>query len=255
MRFIILILVLFLFQCEYGKILEVYKQNKLGIEKQSDKKFEDSIPFFYESKSYNFRSYIPNYNLGNTYLLQNKFADAHKKYEESLDEKPDFVESIYNDGVLLYTWGEFELDPKICNTKKAKELWEQSKTRFEESISKDKSSIYKKQSIENKEFIASKLEELLKKDKSICENLHTEQKDANTNESNDKNKNDSNQKNSNANQSPSLSSEEQEQIEKELQRIKGKEMSSKSYRRSRHQQNSKKYKTEELKKVLEETVW
>lgn len=289
MIFKIIIFILILINCDYKKYLEAHKQNQLGIEKQIENKLEESIPAFHFSKSFQFKSYIPNYNLGNTYLAQKNYLEAHKKYEESLDEKPDFVEAIYNDGILLYLWGKEELDPKICNIEKTKNLWTESKNRFEDSYKKDTSKKYLKQSKENSEFLFLKLKELEEKGKSICEENQKEkenkeqeknqkqenkqnpensdsndkaqnQPNKNQNEkdkSDSKDKNESDQKgNENSEKpKPSLSSDEEKKIGDEIKRIKDKEQNSKSFRRSRHQQSSKKYKTEELKKVLEDTVW
>lgn len=73
---------------------------------------------------------IPTYNLGRSYVLSERYAEAHETFEEALLLAPELAEAYYDDGLALYCWGAAERDPRNCDLARTRDLWQAASERL-----------------------------------------------------------------------------------------------------------------------------
>jgi hypothetical protein len=157
-------------------ILKAHQWNEEGRKSFDKKSYDEAKLYFTKSLSFSVREHIPTFNLGKVYFAQKDFPSAHDKFQKAILLNRDFVDAVYLDGVTLYEWGVFELQPEICDTERAKVLWEQSIVRFGEAIQLsglfEKTDLYK----QNQEYLRSELRRLEELGEDFCEKKSEEKK-------------------------------------------------------------------------------
>lgn len=130
---VFLIFISFSFMSCKNKVLNAHKENETGIDRYTVSLKEQARKHFERSALFRIKEDIPLLNLGNNYIKNKQYKDAHTYFQRAMHANPAKAEVYFNDGVALFLWAEDELDPEGCYLAKSAELYDQAIARFEEA--------------------------------------------------------------------------------------------------------------------------
>ncbi|HNI94771.1 MAG TPA: VWA domain-containing protein [Leptospiraceae bacterium] len=175
-----LLLLLNLFSCrEFDPVTlaKADRYNEAGRTKTREGSQEEARLNYGKSALYGFRSYIPEYNTGVAYFRERDYDKAHEYFQKAVQEKPDFQEALYNDGISLYRLGQNELKEEICNLKRAETFFENALRRMKETADAGGRRKISENALDLGNFFESELEDLKKKGEEKCREKQDEKKE------------------------------------------------------------------------------
>lgn len=113
-----------------------YRLTEEGRHAHAAEDYTEAASKFEQAAALDVKPHIPTYNLGLTLHATGQLAQAHTAMEQAIALDPSFAHAFYGDGVVLYEWGEVELDEEACRYERTRELWNMSISRFESAISR-----------------------------------------------------------------------------------------------------------------------
>ena len=99
------------------------RENERGIAADALGSWPQARVHYDRSRAFDVRPEIPAYNLARSVTLQEDWSEAHDLYQSALELAPQLAVAHYNDGHVLYLWGEAELDLEGCELDRSLELW------------------------------------------------------------------------------------------------------------------------------------
>ena len=106
------------------------RENERGIAADALGNSQQARVHYDRSRAFGVEAEIPAYNLARSVTLQEDWSEAHDLYQNALELAPRLAVGHYNDGHVLYRWGEAELDLEGCQLERALELWDAARRRF-----------------------------------------------------------------------------------------------------------------------------
>ncbi len=144
------------------------RYNESGRKKGAEGSQEEARLNYGKSVLYGFRAYIPEYNTGVSYFQEKDYDKAHEYFQKAVEQKPDFQEALYNDGISLYRLGLNELKEEICNLKRAETFFENSIRRMKETVDAGGKRKVSENALDLGNFLESELEDLKTKGEAKC---------------------------------------------------------------------------------------
>ncbi|MBE7440731.1 MAG: VWA domain-containing protein [Spirochaetales bacterium] len=151
----LLALPLFL-SCQWN-LWKAHLYNEEGIVFFHSSAMENAGESFLKSQSLGVRSEVPLYNEARVEREKGNYSQAHDLYQKAMQLEGDFAAALFNDGVLLYEWGQKEKDPAMCHLQRTRELWEAARLRFQAGPLRRKEEPLSRQAAENDAFIEKEL--------------------------------------------------------------------------------------------------
>ena len=87
--------------------------NGAGIARDAARDHRAARPRYERSRAYEVEPQIPAYNLARSVALSGDYSEAHDLSQEALLLDPDLGEAHFNDGVILYFWGQADRGTSI----------------------------------------------------------------------------------------------------------------------------------------------
>jgi tetratricopeptide (TPR) repeat protein len=106
------------------------RENERGIAADALGSWPRARVHYDRSRAFGVRPEIPAFNLARSVTLQEDWSEAHELYQGALEMAPRLAVAHYNDGHVLYRWGEAELDLESCQLERTLELWDAARRRF-----------------------------------------------------------------------------------------------------------------------------
>ena len=106
------------------------RENERGIAADALESWPQARVHYDRSRAFEMRPEIPAYNLARSVTLQEDWSEAHDLFQGALELAPGLAVAHYNDGHVLYRWGEAELDLESCELERTLELWNAARRRF-----------------------------------------------------------------------------------------------------------------------------
>jgi tetratricopeptide (TPR) repeat protein len=106
------------------------RENERGIAADALESWPQARVHYDRSRAFGVRPEIPAFNLARSVTLQGDWSEAHDLYQRALELAPQLAVGHYNDGHVLYRWGESELDLESCELERTLELWNAASRRF-----------------------------------------------------------------------------------------------------------------------------
>ncbi len=106
------------------------RENERGIAADTLESWPQARVHYDRSRAFGVQPEIPAFNLARSVTLQEDWSEAHELYQRALELSPQLAVGHYNDGHVLYRWGEAELDLEGCELDRALELWNAASRRF-----------------------------------------------------------------------------------------------------------------------------
>lgn len=134
----------------------------LALEKAGNRRIAEG--YFESSAAWAFREEIPVYNLARCRAEDEDWAGAHDEFQRAIRLKPRMAEALFNDGRVLFSWGEEEFEPSSCEFERVREKWEASLQRFRQASASASLFAFKlrKAARENARAVSEALEQLKK---------------------------------------------------------------------------------------------
>ena len=106
------------------------RENERGVAADALGSWPQARIHYDRSRAFGVRPEIPAYNLARSVTQQEDWSEAHDLYQDALELSPRLAAAHYNDGHVLYRWGEAELDLERCELERTLELWDAARRRF-----------------------------------------------------------------------------------------------------------------------------
>jgi hypothetical protein len=106
------------------------RENERGIAADALESWSQARVHYDRSRAFGVQPEIPAFNLARSVALQEDWSEAHDLYQAALELSPGLAVGHYNDGHVLYRWGEEELDLEGCDLDRTLELWNAASRRF-----------------------------------------------------------------------------------------------------------------------------